>query len=175
MKIHGFLLHLGLIIVFKGQQHLSQQVLAELVEFCSVNVLGAITGAVFVKIINLLSLGSLIPANFVLVGMAGAWGMMSAPLTAIFLIAEITGGCVVYSFNYHIRLAHLTARLWNHILFIQNLADRGELITHDRDKTALTLLKVKSFETQFITLRPEQKLRDVVSAISKSNRNFSCC
>ncbi|NLL27376.1 MAG: chloride channel protein [Bacteroidales bacterium] len=172
-----FVAYLGLIIVFKvAATSLTTGSGGIGGVFAPSMFLGAITGAVFVKIINLLSLGSLIPANFVLVGMAGLIaGMMSAPLTAIFLIAEITGGYALFiPLIITSGLAHLTARLWEpYSVYTKNLADRGELITHDRDKTALTLLKVNEVvETQFITLRPEQKLRDVVSAISKSNRNF---
>jgi CIC family chloride channel protein len=138
--------------------------------------MGGITGAVFVKSVNLLDIGTLIPANFILVGMAGLIsGVVSAPLTAIFLIAEITGG-----YNLFIpliitsSLAFLTTRLREpYSIYTRGLARKGELITHDRDKTALTLLMVKEMvETQFEVVHPDEKLRHLVEAISRSNRNL---
>ncbi len=138
--------------------------------------MGGIVGAVFVKTVNLLEFGNLAPANFILVGMAGmVAGVVSAPLTAIFLIAEITGG-----YNLFIPLiitssiAFLTTRIKEpYSIYTQGLARKGELITHDRDKTALTLLMVNEMvETQFEIVRSNQTLRNLVEAISRSNRNL---
>ncbi len=138
--------------------------------------MGGIAGAVFAKAVNLFDIGTLIPANFILVGMAGLIsGVVSAPLTAVFLIAEITGG-------YHLfipliitsSLSYLTTRLHEpYSIYTRGLARSGDLITHDRDKTALTLLRINDVvETQFIVVRPEQTLRDLVDAISRSTRNL---
>jgi CIC family chloride channel protein len=138
--------------------------------------MGGITGAAFVKVVNLLGFTTLIPSNFILVGMAGLIaGVISAPLTAIFLIAEITGGYTLFiPLIVTSTLAHLTTRLWEpYSIYTRSLAKAGELITHDRDKTALTLLKVNEVvETQFEKVGPDQTLRQLLAAISKSNRNL---
>ncbi len=118
-----------------------------------------------------------IPDNrFVLVGMAGMMaGVMHAPLTAIFLIAEITGG-----YNLLIPLiitstvAYITTRSFEkHSIYHIQLANRGELITHDKDKAVLTRMNWKQeIETDLLKVNPNQTLGDLVKIISKSKRNI---
>jgi len=138
--------------------------------------MGGITGAAFVKVVNLLGFTTIIQSNFILVGMAGLIaGVISAPLTAIFLIAEITGGYALFiPLIVTSSLAYMTTRLWEpYSIYTSRLAVSGELVTHDRDKSALTLLRVNEVvETDFKVVHPDQTLRDLVQVISASNRNL---
>lgn len=115
-------------------------------------------------------------ANFALAGMAGLMaGVMHAPLTGIFLIAELTGG-------YHLFMplmivsvvSYLTIMLFEpHSLYAMRLAQKGELLTHHKDRSVLTLLKMDSvLETDLKTLYPEMTLGELVKVIAKSNRNI---
>jgi chloride channel protein, CIC family len=118
-----------------------------------------------------------LPDNrFVLVGMAGMMaGVMHAPLTAIFLIAEITGG-----YNLLIPLiitstvAYITTRSFEkHSIYHIQLAERGELITHDKDKAVLTRMNwKKEIETDLQKIKPTENLGDLIKIISKSKRNI---
>jgi CIC family chloride channel protein len=118
-----------------------------------------------------------LPDNrFVLVGMAGLMaGVMHAPLTAIFLIAEITGG-----YNLLIPLiitstvAFITTRSFEkHSIYHVQLAERGELITHDKDKAVLIVMDWrKEIETDLLTVRGSDTLGDLIMKISKSKRNL---
>ena len=118
-----------------------------------------------------------LPDNrFVLVGMAGMMaGVMHAPLTAIFLIAEITGG-----YNLLIPLiitstvAYITTRSFEkHSIYNVQLAERGELITHDKDKAVLTRMNwKKEIETDLLKVKPTDNLGDLIKIISKSKRNI---
>jgi CIC family chloride channel protein len=118
-----------------------------------------------------------LPDNrFVLVGMAGMMaGIMHAPLTAIFLIAEITGG-----YNLLIPLiltstvAFITVKSFEkHSIYHVQLADKGELITHDKDKAVMVVMDWrKEIETDHITIRVTDTLGDLVKVISRSKRNL---
>ena len=137
--------------------------------------MGAIVGFVTARIMNLA--GLLVPeTNFALVGMAGLMsGVMHAPLTGIFLIAELTGG-------YHLFMplmivsviSYLTIMLFEpHSLYAMRLAQKGELLTHNKDRNVLTLLKMESvLETDFVTIFPEMTLGELVKVISQSHRNM---
>ena len=137
--------------------------------------MGAITGFLTARILNLC--GLILPeTNFALVGMAGLMsGVMHAPLTGIFLIAELTGG-------YHLFMplmivsviSYLTIMLFEpHSLYAMRLAQKGELLTHNKDRNVLTLLKMNSvLETDFITIFPEMTLGELVKVISESHRNI---
>ena len=112
--------------------------------------------------------------RFVLVGMAGLMaGVMHAPLTAIFLIAEITGGYDLL-IPLIITVAYITTRSFEkHSIYHVQLAERGELITHDKDKAVLTLMDWrKEIETDLLKVKPTETLGDLVKAISKSKRNI---
>ena len=137
--------------------------------------MGAIVGFVTARILNLC--GLILPeTNFALVGMAGLMsGVMHAPLTGIFLIAELTGG-------YHLFMplmivsviSYLTIMIFEpHSLYAMRLAQKGELLTHNKDRNVLTLLKMDSvLETDFITIHPEMTLGELVKVISESKRNI---
>ena len=137
--------------------------------------MGAITGFLTARIMNMS--GLMVPeANFALVGMAGLMsGVMHAPLTGIFLIAELTGG-------YHLFMplmivsviSYLTIMLFEpHSLYAMRLAQKGELLTHNKDRNVLTLLKMDSvLETDFITIFPDMTLGELVKVISESHRNI---
>ena len=137
--------------------------------------MGAIVGFVTARIMNIS--GITVPeSNFALVGMAGMMsGVMHAPLTGIFLIAELTGG-------YHLFMplmivsviSYLTIMLFEpHSLYAMRLAQKGELLTHNKDRNVLTLLKMDSvLETDFVTVFPEMTLGQLVQVISASKRNI---
>lgn len=138
--------------------------------------MGVNTGLFFAKATNYLNLGNLSENNFALVGMAGLIaGVIHAPLTAIFLIAEITGGYGLFMpLMIVATISYGTAKLFsaNSVYTIQ-LAKRGELITHHKDKALLALMKIDSLiETNFTTIKPDATLRDLVKAISDSQRNI---
>jgi chloride channel protein, CIC family len=102
-------------------------------------------------------------------------GVIHAPLTAIFLIAEITGGYELFvPLIITSSIAFLTVRYFQpHSLYTRKLAERGELITHHKDKAVLTLLKVENVvETNFSVVFPDRTLGELVKIIAKSNRNI---
>ena len=118
-----------------------------------------------------------LPDNrFVLVGMAGLMaGVMHAPLTAIFLIAEITGGYdLLIPLIITSTAAYITTRSFErHSIYHVQLAEKGELITHDKDKAVLTLMDWrKEIETDLSKVRSTDTLGDLVKAISNSKRNL---
>jgi CIC family chloride channel protein len=118
-----------------------------------------------------------LPDNrFVLVGMAGMMaGVMHAPLTAIFLIAEITGGYdLLIPLIITSTVAYITVRSFErHSIYHVQLAQRGELITHDKDKAVMTMMDWKNdIEKDLIKVKGTDTLGDLVKAISKSNRNL---
>lgn len=114
--------------------------------------------------------------NFSLMGMAGVMSaVMHAPLMAIFLTAEMTGGYQLF-----LPLLIVSAVAYGTIKFFEpysiysmRLAQRGELITHHKDKAVLTLLKINNvIETDFIAVNPDMNLGEMVQTISKSSRNL---
>jgi chloride channel protein, CIC family len=118
-----------------------------------------------------------LPDNrFVLVGMAGMMaGVMHAPLTAIFLIAEITGGYdLLIPLIITSTIAYITVRSFErHSIYHVQLAKRGELITHDKDKAVLTFMDWrKEIETDLVKVKLGDTLGDLVKIISKSKRNL---
>lgn len=136
--------------------------------------LGANAGLFFAVFAN--HFNSNLPASsFALVGMAGLIsGVIHAPLTAIFLIAEITGGYELF-FPLMIvsTVSYATMKIFvpNSVYTIQ-LAQRGELMSHDKDKTILRMMRIeKLIETNFKPVSIHGSLRDLIDAISKSPRN----
>ena len=140
--------------------------------------LGCITGFVWARISNMLALGGIevTEKNFALLGMAGLMsGVMHAPLMGIFLIAELTGG-----FDLFLPLmitsvsAYLTIVVFEpHSIYSMRLAKKGELLTHDKDKAVLTLMKVESVvEKNFETVNPDMELGQLVGVISRAKRNL---
>ena len=137
--------------------------------------IGCLTGFVVAQVLNYVGVG--IPeANFALAGMSGVMsGVMHAPLTGIFLIAELTGGYNLFmSLMIVATISYLTIILFEpHSLYAMRLAQKGELLTHHKDKAVLTLLKMENvIETDLIALSPEMNLGEIVKVISKSKRNI---
>ena len=140
--------------------------------------IGCIAGFIFSHVLNFFGLPVDLPEkNFALMGMAGTMSaVMHAPLTGVFLIAELTGG-----YNLFLPLmitsigSYVTIRAFEpHSLYTMRLAQKGELLTHHKDKAVLTLMNVGSLiETDFIAVRPDMSLGDVVKeAIAKSSRSM---
>jgi len=140
-------------------------------------VMGSVLGNAFAKIINNLGLDFHVSeSNFTLIGMTGLMaGVLHAPLTAIFLIAEITGGyelfvplMIVSAISFAITKYYVS-----HSIYTLKLAQRGELMTHDKDKNVLMVLDInKVIETNFIILKPDMKLGAILkNAVAKSSRN----
>jgi len=142
--------------------------------------MGSIMGNCTAKIINNSGLVNNHPVsetNFTLVGMAGLMaGVLHAPLTAIFLIAELTGGyelfiplmiTAIISFG-------VTKYFSPHSVYNMQLGRKGELITHDKDHAVLTLMDIdKVIETNFSTISPNMNLGEIVNtAVIQSNRNI---
>jgi len=136
---------------------------------------GALTGFVVAEVFNVM--GFSVPnANFALAGMSGLMsGVMHAPLTGIFLIAELTGGYDLFMTLMIVStVAYLTIILFEpHSLYAMRLAQKGELITHHKDKAVLTLLKMDNvIETDLTKLSPDMTLGELVKIISHSKRNI---
>ena len=138
---------------------------------------GALTGFLFASVINQFDLGvTLSLKNFTLMGMAGVMsGVMHAPLMAIFLTAEMTGGYDLFLPLLIVSaLAYFTIQCFTpYSIYTMRLAKAGDLVTHQKDKAVLTLLKIESvIETDFKVVHPEMSLREMVDVISVSNRNL---
>lgn len=102
-------------------------------------------------------------------------GVMHAPLMAIFLTAELTGGYELFLPLLIVStLSYGTIKIFEpYSIYAMRLAQRGELLTHHKDKAVLTLLKINSvIETDFMSVKPEMSLKEMVEVISKSNRNL---
>lgn len=141
-------------------------------------VMGSALGNVVAKIINNLGLGFQVSeANFTLVGMAGLIaGVIHAPLTAIFLIAEITGGYILFlPLMITVAISYLITKTYMpYTIYTRELAERGDLLTHDKDQNVLTLMKLDTvIERDFITLKPEMTLGEMLhQGVAKSHRNL---
>ncbi|MCD6113284.1 MAG: chloride channel protein [Bacteroidales bacterium] len=136
---------------------------------------GAITGLLFALAINYSGFHHLSESNFILVGMAGLIsGVIHAPLTAIFLIAEITNGYgLLLPLMIVSTISYATIKFFepNSVYTIQ-LAKCGDMFTHDKDKTVLSLMKVKNhLETNFSTVNIDSSLGELVKIISNAQRN----
>ncbi|MFY0591513.1 chloride channel protein [Roseivirga sp.] len=139
--------------------------------------IGGITGFLFASVNNLLELGKTISvSNFTLVGMCGVMsGVLHAPLTAIFLIAEITSG---YTLFLPLMLVSAIAYSTNsyfqkHSFYTSKLIESGDLIQYDKDKQLLSLMNIsKLIEKDLLTIHPERKLDDLVDLVKKSKRNI---
>lgn len=140
--------------------------------------LGCISGFVFSYVCNEFHIGNTyIPEkNFALMGMAGLMsGVMHAPLTGVFLIAELTGGYALFLPLMIVSVcAYLTIIVFEpHSIYSMRLAKKGELVTHHKDKAVLTLMNMESIiETDFQVVRPDMDLGELVRAVSKSSRNL---
>jgi CIC family chloride channel protein len=136
--------------------------------------LGSYVGFFFSKFLNLTGLTKLPISNFTMVGMAGILsGLFHAPLTAIFLIAEITGGyalmiplMIVASISYA-----LSKRFEKHSLDVKHLARKGHAFTSNKDTNILSTLDTNSIiQTDYLTVSPNENLEKLVDLISHSNQ-----
>ncbi len=138
--------------------------------------MGAAVGFGFARLVNQLSIATLSEANFTLVGMGALLsGVLHAPLTAIFLIAEVTGGyelflplMLVCALSFSVVKAFVP-----YSVYARQLAQRGELITHDKDRAVLTLLKLETvIESDFNPISADLSLGGLVEVVAKSKRNI---
>ena len=139
---------------------------------------GALLGFVFALGVNMVFGEGTIPVeNAVLVGLGGMMsGVLHAPLTAIFLATEISGGYGLFvPLMLSSALSYVIAKkLAKYSIYTKELAARGELLTHDKDRSVLTLMNLKEeIETDFIPVGSEDNLRSLVKIISKSTRNIN--
>ncbi len=139
---------------------------------------GALCGFLFAYVLNNMFDGGvgISNKNFTLMGMAGVMsGVMHAPLMAIFLTAEMTGGYDLFLPLLIVStLSYMTIRIFEpYSIYTMRLAKQGDLLTHEKDKAVLTLLKIDNvIEKDFKTVSPKMNLKEVVDIIATSNRNL---
>ena len=138
--------------------------------------LGAMTGMVYALVINTLGIGNLDVAKFSLVGMSGLIaGMLHAPLTGIFLIAEITNG---YSLMVPLMIVAALSLAVNRMFFkesiyTQSIAEKGVKVSFNKDETILNMMTSSHLiETNFSTITPDKTLGDLIKIIASSQRNI---
>ena len=137
---------------------------------------GAFTGASLALVCNMLFHWEVSIVSFTLVGMAGVMaGVMNAPLTSIFLIAELSNGyglfiplmitaCISFAVNYY---------LDPDSIYTKQLRKKGELLTHDKDQSVFVFLKLEELmETDFLRIKENMTLGDIVHIISTARRNI---
>ena len=139
--------------------------------------IGAFGGFLFARLWNRYDIGVVIPEkNFALLGMAGVMaGVMHAPLTGIFLIAEITGGYQLFVPLIIVSVcSYLTIIIFEpHSIYGMRLAREGKLITHHTDRSVLTLMSLDSvINKEEITVSPDMELGQLIHAISRSRNSF---
>jgi len=139
--------------------------------------IGGFSGFFFARIWNINQIGVYIPEkNFTLLGMAGVMtGVMHAPLTGIFLIAELTGGYQLFMPLMIVCIcSYLTINIFEpHSIYGMRLAREGKLITHHTDHAALTLMSLDSIiEKDYTPVTPDLLLGKLVQVISRSHTNF---
>lgn len=144
--------------------------------FIPTMVMGSALGNVVAKIINQLGF-NVSETNFTLIGMAGLIaGVLHAPLTAMFLIAEISGGYELFiplMISVGISFA-IKKNAIDFTIYTKELAQKGQLLTHDKDQSVLTLMNLENIiETNFVTLKSEMTLGELLhKGVSKSTRNI---
>ena len=138
---------------------------------------GALLGYTFALSVNMVFGPDTIPVgNAVLAGLGGMMaGVLHAPLTAIFLASEISGGYELFvPLMLSSALSYSLSRyLVKNSIYTRELAERGELLTHDKDKSVLTLMSLSDeIETDFLQVRPDYTLGTLVRVVAKSKRNL---
>ena len=137
---------------------------------------GGVAGFLLAMLINMSGIRTVEESHFVLAGMAGVMsGVMKAPLTAMFLIAEISGGYALFlPLMLTSVLGYLTSRgMEPYSIYARRLAQKGDLLTHNKDKAVLTLMKLEKVdETDFQQVGIDDTLGDLVKVVSKSSRNL---
>lgn len=140
--------------------------------------IGCFAGFFFTLLLNNLGVieGTLSMKNYALMGMAGVMSaVMNAPLMGIFLAAEMTGGYELFLPLLIVStISYGTFKLFSpYSIYTQRLAQRGELLTHEKDRSVLTLLKMDSvIEKDFKEVHPDMTLREMCEVISQSSRNL---
>lgn len=139
--------------------------------------LGCLAGFLYGELANMAFPGAgLSVQNFALFGMAGLMsGIMHAPLTGVFLIAELTGGYSMFLPLMMVSImSYLTVRVFQkHSIYSMRLAQKGELMTHHKDQSVLLLMSMTDIiETEFKPVRPEMYLGQLVRTIARSKRNL---
>jgi len=136
---------------------------------------GGLTGFITAEIINYFTNAGVSVSNFSLVGMAGVMaGVMHAPLTAIFLIAELTGGYgLIIPLIITSTIAYITKSSFEkYSIYTKKLAEEGKLMTHDKDIATLQQMNLLDLlETDFIVVHPDDTLGQLVKVVANSNRN----
>ena len=145
--------------------------------FAPTLLVGSFTGYFLVHALNHFIPSLNLPeSNFALAGMAGVMaGVMHSPMTAIFLIAEVTGGYDLFlPLIMTATISYLTIMIFEpHSIYTKRLAQRGELLTHHKDKNVLIMLDIaRLIEKEFIILKEEYTLRDFVKRVPESKRNI---
>ena len=139
--------------------------------------IGGFGGFLFARIWNMYQIGVYVPEkNFTLLGMAGVMaGVMHAPLTGIFLIAEITGGYALFVPLIIVSLVSVMviSIFEPHSIYAMRLAREGKLITHHTDRAVLTLMSMDSIiEKEYLSVAPDMPLGKLINIISKSQSDF---
>lgn len=139
--------------------------------------LGCVTGYLFAALCNMSGIGLPVSdKNFALFGMAALMsGVFHAPLTGVFLIAELTGGYALFLPLMIVSVcSYLTVRMFDsNNIYAVRLAQRGELITHHKDQAVLTILKVSDvIEKNFMRVSPDMDLGQLTSVVAKTKRNI---
>ena len=139
--------------------------------------MGGVTGFLLASVYNLAIPGANVSlSNFTLAGMCGVMsGVLHAPLTAIFLIAEITGGYMLFvPLMLVSALAFTTISYFEkHSFYTKHLVEKGDLIPYDKDQIVLSLIDLKKIiEKDLLAIHPEKKLGDLVALVRKSHRNI---
>ena len=136
--------------------------------------IGCFTGFLFSRLWNINEIGVYVPEkNFSLLGMAGVMsGVMHAPLTGIFLIAELTGGYSMFMPLMIVSVvAYMTISIFEpHSIYGSRLAKQGKLLTHHTDHAVLTLMNLDSvIERDYLGVEPDMELNEIVHKISRSH------
>ena len=139
--------------------------------------IGGFSGFLFARLWNIYELGPIVPEkNFTLLGMAGVMaGVMHAPLTGIFLIAEITGGYQLFIPLIIVSVAAVItiSRFEPHSIYAIRLAREGKLLTHHVDNSVLTLMSLDSvIEREYTAVSPDMPLGRLIHVISQSRGDF---
>lgn len=138
--------------------------------------MGGIAGYLFAKTVNFILPVTISTSNFTLVAMCGVMsGVLHAPLTAIFLIAEITGGYELFVPLMLVSAISFTTINYfeEHSLYTKSLIEKGDLIQHDKDRQVLSLMKLnKIIESDLLTIKYDAKLEDMIQLVKKSKRNI---
>ena len=139
--------------------------------------LGCVTGYLFAGLCNMSGIAMPVSdKNFALFGMAALMsGVFHAPLTGVFLIAELTGGYALFLPLMIVSVcSYLTVRMFDsNNIYAVRLAQRGELITHHKDQAVLTILKVSDvIEKNFMCVSPDMDLGQLTSVVAKTKRNI---